>query len=46
MLLRCQEGTGLLSQCSGVRGEYSIRPNVPYYMRAAQLRAMMSVPVR
>lgn len=34
----CQRGTGLYSQRSGVRGQFSIRSDVPVYMRAAWKR--------
>lgn len=43
MLQSCQEGTGCGHNKSGVRGEFSIRPNLPVYMRDACGSAMMSV---
>lgn len=43
MLRICQEGTDYSHDGSGVRGEFSIRPNIPVYMRDAHGSAMMSV---
>jgi hypothetical protein len=43
MLRSCQERTGYGHNKSGVRGDFSIRHDLPVYMRDARGSAMMSV---